>query len=175
MGKKIYRKSFELAPEGTHPAIITSIADLGIQVSNWEGQERQQYKWGVGFELSGPTTSDGKPFSIATTVSDSLHPKSRLSPIVKAAIGSVGSDLDMEDLLGKTVLITVEHVERDEKTWANVTTVSGLPSGMPVADTDTPKLYFDLDEPDSEVYEKLPVLFRKRIEARLQQDSLASI
>ena len=170
MGKKLFKKTFELAPEGTHPAIITSVADLGIQIENWKGQERRKSKWGIGFELSGPKTSDGKPFSIATTVSDSLHPKSRLYPIIKATLGSVDNGLDMENILGKSVLITVEHTERDDKTWANVANVSGLPDGMTMEASDTPQLYFDLDEPDSAVYEKLPALFKKRIEARVETE-----
>ena len=169
MGKKVKKKEFELAPEGTHPAIITAIADLGEQLSNWEGKERHVYKWGVGFELSGPETTAGTPFSIATTVTDSLHSKSRLYPIVKAARGTVADELDMEDLVGKKVLVTVEHDEKDEKTWANVEQVTGLPTGMDVADTETPLLYFDLDTPDAGIYEKLPALFKKRIEERVQQ------
>ena len=159
MGKIVRKKIFELAPEGTHPAIITSVADLGVQVSKWDGAEKRQYKWGICFELSGPTTTDGKPFSIATKVTDSLHPKSRLYPIVKAALGKVADEVDFEDLLGKPVLITVEHSIHDDKTWANVTNVSGLPSGMDIKHTDTPNTYFDLDKPDPTVYEQLPALF----------------
>lgn len=171
MGKIIRKKVFELAPEGTYPAIITSVADLGIQISKWDGDEKRQYKWGIGFELSGPTTTIGKPFSIVTTVTDSIHPKSRLYPIVKAAFGKVADEVDFEDLLGVKVLVTVEHNVYDDKTYANVTNVSGLPSGMEVEDTETPMLYFDLDDPDPAVYEQLPVLFKKRIEARLQHES----
>lgn len=170
MGKKATKRNFELAPEGTYPATIIAVADLGEHTSTWDGIPKRQYKWGIQFELSGPTTTDGKPFSIATTVTDSLHPKSRFYPIAKAALGSVGFEVDFEDLLGKQVLVTVEHDTRDDKTWANVTNVSGLPAGMEAQETDTPKLYFDLDAPDSEVYEKLPALFRKRIEARERQD-----
>jgi hypothetical protein len=172
MGKKVYKRSFELAPEGTYPAIIIGVADLGIQESKWEGQPRRQLKWGLNFELSGPATSDGKPFSVATTVTDSLHPKSRLYPVVKAALGAVDDALDMESLLGKTVLVTIEHEARDDRTYANVVNVSGLPAGMEVEATDTPLLYFDLDSPDSKVYEQLPALFKKRIEARVQQESI---
>jgi hypothetical protein len=171
MGKKLTKKEFERAPEGTHPAIITSVADLGIQISNWNGTEKHVSKWGIGFELSGPKTTDGKLFSIATTVSDSLHAKSRLHAIAKAAAGTVGNDLDMEDLLGKKVLITIVHDENDKGKWANVDTVTGLPSGITIESTDTPLSYFDLDTPDPKVYEQLPALFKKRIEARVQPEN----
>ena len=167
MGKRIYKKAFELAPEVTHPAIITSVADLGIQVSSWNGTEKHVSKWGIGFELSGPMTTDRKPFSIATMVTDSLHIKSRLHAIAKAALGTVGDDLDMEELLGKVVLINIVHDESEKGRWANVDTVTGLPSGISVESSSTPLLYFDLEVPDAAIYEQLPALFRKRIEARV--------
>lgn len=172
MGKIVHKKEFELAPEGTHPAIITTVADLGIQVSRWNDTEKRVSKWGIGFEISGQKTTTGKHFSITTTITDSLHPKSRLYAIAKAALGTVGDDLDMEELLGKPVLITVAHDENDKGKWANVTTVTGLPTGMTVESTDTPCLYFDLDNPDSKIYEQLPALFRKRIEDRVQPEAV---
>jgi hypothetical protein len=170
MGKKTKRNNFELAPTGNHMARITSVAELGTQKTTWKGVEKQGNRWGVGFELVGPKTSAGKNFSVATTVSDSLCSMSKLFGIATAAMGKIGDDLDMEDLLGKTVQVSIVHDISDTGTWANIDQVSGLLSGVEVPETDTPLTYFDLDAPDPEAYEKLPALFKKKIEGRVQEE-----
>ena len=170
MGKKTKRNSYELAPPGNHMARITSVAELGIQKTIWKGVESQGNRWGIGFELIGPKTSTGKNFSVATTVSDSLFSKSKLFGIATAAMGKIGDDLDMEELLGKTVQVSIVHDVTDTGTWANIDQVSGLLSGTEVPESDTELLYFDLDEPDPVVYEKLPALFKKKIEGRVQEE-----
>jgi hypothetical protein len=167
----IKRQIFEVPPEGNFPAVITTVADLGLQESNWQGEINRAYKIGLAFELVGKTTTDGRPFAVFDRVNCSLHEKSRLAPIVSAALGTVPNELDPRDLLGHPVLVRVVHKDgQDGKVWANIGSVTPIPDGMAIPTTDTPLLYFDLAEPDDAVYQKLPALFRKLIENRVNAE-----
>ena len=167
--KKIQKTTFETAPEGNHPARITTVADLGDQRSSYQGKERIGAKLGLTFELATEKTTDGKPFAVFDTVSLSLSEKARLYEIAKAALGKTPEDLDPADLAGKPVMVSVIHRSgQDGKVWANVDRVTPVPKGFKVPATKTPFLTFDLESPDAEVFQKLPALFRKRIEERLK-------
>ena len=47
-------------------------------------------------------------------------------------------------------------------------------TGMDIPSTDTPLLHFDLESPDQAVYQKLPALYRKLIEGRVNAEAPVS-
>lgn len=164
------KSNFELAPAGNHLAVITTMADLGIQETSWGGDTRRSHKLGITYELAGKKTSEGNPFAVFDTVNVTLFERSRLYEPVQAALGNVPEELDAKDLLGKPVLVSVVHrTDGQGRTWANIGAVTPLPDGMEAPKTETALLNFDLEQPDPEVFKKLPALFRKRIEQRVQE------
>lgn len=167
---KIQKNSdFELAPAGTFAARITTVADLGVQRTEWQGEAREGHKLGVTFELSSRRGKDGQRLAVFDRVTASLHELSRLYQIAQAALGAEpGEGLDPQELLGKPVLVSLVHRAAGTRTFANVQGVTAIPEGMTVPGTDTPLLYFDLDAPDPAVFAKLPALFRKLIEGRVR-------
>jgi hypothetical protein len=169
--RKVYKTTFETAPEGAYPAWITTVADLGVQRSSYQGKERVSEKLGITFELATEKAKDGRAFAVFDTVTFSFNEKSRLYEIAKAALGKAPEDLDPAELVGKPVLVTVIHRSGpDGKVWANVERVTPVPKGLKVPPTKTPLLTFDLERPDPEVFQKLPALFRKRIEDRVKTE-----
>jgi hypothetical protein len=99
----------------------------------------------------------------------SLHEKAKLHDIVRAALGKVPDELDLQQLLGRPVLVEVIHRKDSQgRTWANIGSVTRPPQGLEVAPTKTELLFFDLDNPDPAVFQKLPALFRKKIEGRIR-------
>ena len=168
---RIKKSVFEIAPEGNFPAVITTVADLGLQELKWQGEVTQAYRVGITFELVGRTTVDGRPFAVFLAVNCSLHEKSRLAPIVSAVLGAIPDDLDPRELLGKSALVQVTHRDgQDGKVWSNIGSVTSIPDGMAVPTTATPLFHFDLDSPDPAVYQRLPALFRKLIENRVKPE-----
>lgn len=168
---KIRKTTFETAPKGTHPARITTIADLGLQRDDWKGEVRTVHRLGITFELTGKKTKEGNPFAIFERATLSLNDRSRLYQIVHAVLGEVPEEIEIQDLLDCPVLVEIVHKETDGKVWANVQNVAGIPEGMDVPKTKTPILWFDLEAPDAEVYHKLPSLFRTLIERRVKGDT----
>lgn len=167
--KPIKKSDFELAPAGTFAARITTIADLGIQRTDWQGSQREAHKLGVTFELASKRGKNGQRLAVFDRVTLSLHEQARLFQIAQAALGAEpGEELDPADLLGKAVLVTLVHRAAGTRTYANVAGVAAVPEEMTVPDTDTALLLFDLDAPDPATFARLPALFKKLIEERVR-------
>jgi hypothetical protein len=172
--KKLLKTSFETAPAGNHVARITAVADLGMQRTTFGGTERTGGKLGITFELAHEKSKDGKPFAVFDIVSLSLNEKSRLFEIAQAALARAADALDPAELLGKTVMVSVVHrAGPDNRLWANVDQVTPVPRGLAVPPTKSPLLLFDLEQPDPAANQKLPALFRKKMEGRIRDEKRA--
>ena len=173
MMKKLTRNdtSFENAPEGTHSAIIITVADLGLQSSKFDPDGKEQI--GIVYELTAETRSDGSRMTAHETYTAILNEKAKLFGVIAAALGKVPKELDTADVLGKVVTVTIVHRQDAQgRTWANVESVGGLPAAAKKdVTTDTPLQVFDLDDPDPAVYQKLPRLFKKKIEERIRREA----
>jgi len=163
-------RQFEPAPAGTFSAIITVLADLGLQTSNFAGESSVKPQIGIAFELADETGNDGQKLAVQSTYTSSLHEKAKLTQVIRAALGTVPDELDLADLLGKAVSVTIIHRESaDGRTWSNVESVGGLPAkAKQGVVTDSPLLFFDLDDPDPGVYQRLGALFKKKITNRVR-------
>ena len=87
--KKLHRNdtSFENAPKGTHTAIITTVADLGLQSSKYDPEGKEQI--GIVYELTDETRSDGSRMAVWETYNAVINEKSKLFGVVAAALGEV--------------------------------------------------------------------------------------
>lgn len=153
----------ELAPEGTHPAACVQVLDLGTQPSEQWGDRR---KVQLGFELINEKNSEGAAMVVYKQYTFSSSPKSSLMKDLKGWLGkdAVGDDFEMDNLLSKGVLITVEHNETDRGTFANVTNLTALPKGTKAKQPTEPLRSLYLDESfDAEAFDKLPDFLKEKI------------
>jgi hypothetical protein len=176
--RKIKRSTstFEQPQPGTYTAVITTVADLGMQSRSVGGETSIKHQLGVTYELTAQTDSNGKALTVSETYVESLHEAAKLTPVVEAALGAVPDEFDPLELLGKVLSVTVDHrTDNHSRTWANVKSVGALPSAAKKGvKASSPLTSFDLDAPDAAVYGKLPPLFRHKIERRVRPESKAT-
>lgn len=128
------QSDYKPCPAGTFSATVIRLYYLGTQPSN-DPKYKPAKKIVIVFEIDEPLEpGSDKNFTISTTVGFSLNEKSGLTKLFKPVLGSrwpkEGSDFDIESLLGLKCLVTIAHVTRGDKTYANVGSVGGLPRGM---------------------------------------------
>lgn len=164
------RKERELLSEGTHNSVCIQIVDFGTQPgSNQYPDEKRIVN--IGFQAVDEQNSEGNAMTIYRQFTFSSHAKSKLMGFVIPWLGLKEKDLenfDMDDLLGKACLITVEHSETDKGTFANIKNISALPKGMKVKKaTETLRsFYLDPDSDfDKETFDDLPEWMRNKIAA----------
>jgi hypothetical protein len=166
-----FRKSeaFELAPDGTQPAVLSVIANLGRVASEFNGESKIRPIIGLVWVLAEPG-SDGGELSIQETLTLSFHEKSKLySRLCALNGGKPPSDgQEIESFLGKAVLLTIAHTQKGERTYANVATATPPLRGMATPAMAGEPVFYDIDNPGEGAYLLLPPRFRRIIDEQAQ-------
>lgn len=152
--------TFAPAPAGVHQAVCVDVVDMGLLKVTWNGQEKTQHKVRLVWQIE-ELMDDGKPFMVQKRYTASLHEKSKLRPDLESWRGRAFTEdelkeFNLENLLGANCLLNVAHVQKDGKTYANVTAVMPLKKGMEklvatnytrVVDRTTPQTHEDSEPP----------------------------
>lgn len=157
-------KDFEIAPEGSFPAVCYMIVDLGTQHN--QAFDIYQRKVLIGFELIDENMKDGRPFVISGKYTFSLSKKSTLRKLLeswrnKAFTEDELKGFDLSKLLDKACMINVVHKQVEDKTYANISAIMSLPKGMQISSPKNPTIIYEMG--NQEVYEKLPEWIQKQI------------
>jgi hypothetical protein len=156
---------------GTYPARPVQIIDLGQQVqTDWQTGEPKTYDDGnivvkpevfINFEF--PTErvtvqDEDRPRWTGKQYTLSNHEKAALTQLLNAA--APGTE-NVSEVLAKPVTVTVGSTSGGN---AKITNVAPIMKGMAVAELENPTAVFDFDEPDMEVFNKLPEWIRNKIQ-----------
>jgi hypothetical protein len=157
-------RDFEIAPAGTHKAICYRVIDLGTQDTSFQGQAKKQHKIMVSWELPDEKMSDGRPFTISQRYTWSMSEKATLRKHLEAwrGVKFVDSDFgpngfNIKKIVGLGCLLTIIHNERDDKTYANIISISKAMKGMemPAPSNETAYLWLDRSLWQEDVFQKL--------------------
>ena len=141
---------FVLPPAGAQMAICYRVIDLGTQRTSFKGEEKEQHKVMLSWELKGEDTimEDGTPMSIHQRYTWSMYERAVLRQHLEGWRGArfVDADFgpggfDVRKLLGVPCLLNVVHDERNQRTYANVTGISRMPKGMSAGTLVNPTVY----------------------------------
>lgn len=164
--------SYELPPDGTHPARCVAVIDLGTHTEQFPRQEPfDRAKLMICWELVDAPMSGtiGRNHVVYVDYTASLHEKARLRKDLKSWRG--GKDFADEEefhvskLLDQPCLITIEHRQSKDgsKTFAHVVNVTAVPRGTTVPKTKLkPFLYEGIEQqivPDVPVW--VPAMYGK--------------
>ena len=169
---------FKPAPAGSHLARCYRIIDLGTQKVVWKGTEKAMKKIIIGWELHGDDadgnpllTDDGRPLVVSRKFTPSLADKAALRAFLVAWRGKQFTNdelmgFSLKNIIGAWCMINISHEDRDGKTYANITGVSGVPSAIKKAGLPegvNPEVMFDIDEPNMEVFESFTDYIKDQI------------
>jgi len=158
-------KKFELAPAGTHLATCYRIIDLGTQSSSYLGQAKRQHKILISWELPEERMADGRPFTIGQRYTWSMSEKAALRrdleswrgvPFTERDFGPTG--FDIKNILGKSCLLNIVHVNKNGKDYANIASISRLMKGQQAPgkpENEPIYLWINPDRWDSSLFAKL--------------------
>ncbi len=176
-------KDFDPVPEGSRLAICDMFVDLGMQDSNYNGQQKTQHKiylrWQIPSLRLKYTKDDVEhegPMAIGSKFTLSLHEKAALRKILQSWRGRAFTPdelkkFDVTTILGAPCLITVTHAPKDGGgVYANVGAVAKLPPGVPAPTLEGEKLLYDADNLGT--FEKLRPWLQEAIKGQKTEDSL---
>ena len=134
-------EKFPLPEEGTVQAVCAGVWDLGLQKSTYNGTEKVQHKVVISWELSqlidAPESEyHGMPYMLSKTYTLSLYENANLRKDLESWRGQpfteqqVEEGFDVEKLYGINCLVGVTHVTKNERTFANITSILPLMKGI---------------------------------------------
>lgn len=158
-------KSREACPEGTHNAVCVQVVEFGTQkVEFKKGEEKEQRRIQLGFQLVDEQTSDGGNMVAYKEFNYTDNPGSDLMKSLKAWLGVEDGDFDVATCIGKPCLITIEQVEKKTGgTRDKITTITAPTKGAKIkkATEETKVLMFDSF--DEDVFDSLPEWMKTKI------------
>jgi Putative quorum-sensing-regulated virulence factor len=168
-------KDFQPVEAGTYPARCYSMIYMGTLNEEFNGEKKEQKKVRLTFEL--PTEmkvfaedKGEQPQVIGKDFTLSMHEKSGLRKFLGSWRGKSFTDdeaksFDITKLLGIPCSLGISHkVSKTGKTYAEITSVSTLMKGMPIADQINPSFEFSVLEFDKEKFDALPKFIREKVE-----------
>lgn len=165
--------SFELTPAGTFTAICYRFLDRGTQMNEFNGDRKTRREVMLTWELCGELMDDGRPFSASKTYTWSMHEKATLRKDLEAWRGKSFTDDDFDGpnafntkkLLGAPCTLTITHVTKGDRTYANVASIGKAMKGVEIPALVNSKIYLALvkDEFDSTVFAGLSDKMREII------------
>jgi hypothetical protein len=177
-------KDFDPIPEGSHIAICDMFVDLGKQEATGKYAGKIEHKiylrWQIP-ELRLSYEKDGVqfegPMSIGSKYTLSLHEKSGLRKVLQSWRGKAFTPeelkkFDVTTILGVACIIAVTHAPKEGGgVYANISTVQGLPKGMPAPKLEGEVLLYDADNLGT--LEKLRPWLQELINKQITETDLA--
>lgn len=147
---------------GVYVAVCDSVIDLGVQYNERFGKSSRKVL--IGWEIPELTVEVGGeqlPRQISKQYTLSLNDKAALR---KDLIAWRGRDFtpeeeaafDLKNIVGAACQINIIQVERNGKTYANISGIMALPKGMPKPGLSGYATVFDLDSDDLSKIETFP-------------------
>ena len=133
-------EKFPLPDEGTVQAVCAGVWDLGIQKTNYNGVDKEQHKVVIAWELNqlidAPESEYHEmPYMLSKTYTLSLYENSNLRHDLESWRGkpfdeqTIENGFDVEKLYGINCLVGVSHVTKNDRTFANITSILPLMKG----------------------------------------------
>lgn len=171
--KPVASQDFEIPEPGTYLARCYLMSDIGThQISSQQFGTKNVRQVVIAFELledelgEGVKMSDGRPFAISKTYTLSLHKNASLRADLNSWRGKPltddeANDFDLTNLLDKFCTVQVVHNISNGKTFANI---NGIMNTKKTALAVNPIVSYSIEEPDAEMFNKLPAWVQKKIQ-----------
>lgn len=177
--------NFKPVPAGTHRAVCTLIADMGVQPSaRYKPQQKVYVRWELPDEQIEWNDKDGNkhtgPMVIGKQYTLSLSEKANLRADLESWRGRMFTaqelkGFDLKNILGKPCMIGVKHDAKGDKVYANVSAVMGLSKGIAPPKATGELLAYSIEDHDEEVFQKLPKWLQEAIQERVSNDKSTTV
>jgi len=179
-------KDFPILEAGSYAARCYSMIFIGTVTEEFQGKPKEMEKVNISFEF--PTElhafNDEKveqPYVLSKEFTLSLAEKANMRKFLEGWRGRNFTKeelegFDIEKLLGAVCLASVKHKEpnKDNKIYAEISSVSLLPKGMACPPQITPTRLLTYENWNEELFESLPEFIRKKMESTPEYKELRS-
>lgn len=158
----------EIKPD-SYIGLLLGVVHLGTQKNTYKGETSLVDQLLLQFELQDVLMDNGHPIVVSKVVRNSMKQKATLTSIVADLGGDLEDGVDLDELVGKAILVEMGHNEA--KTKVVVRGFSPMPKILakevkPLANT--PRMFLDVEQLTDGNLEELPEWVRKLINERVR-------
>jgi len=173
------QNSREPVEAGNHVARCVQVIDLGHQTEKaFESEDTQlnhkiRITWELPNEIREWTDREtnevkSRPEIISQEFKASLHEKSKLRKLLVSWRGRDFTEdelkgFELRNVLGAPCFLNIVHAEKDGKKYANISAVTPLAKGMTCPDQITELMYFEVENFDQNLFDKLPKFIQEKL------------
>ena len=170
-------RTFESMPQGTQHAVCDMVVDLGAQNGSWQGQPKVSHQVYIRWQVPIHRVNyehDGKqiegPMTIGKVYTASLSQKANLRKDLEGWRGKQFTaeelqSFDLTGVIGANCYLVVTHAIKGENTYANITSIAGLPAGVAKITVEGEALTYASD--DTASHDRLPKWIKEKIAAQV--------
>ncbi|MBF0102064.1 MAG: hypothetical protein HQK77_14270 [Desulfobacterales bacterium] len=155
-------KDFEPVAEGLHHAICYAVIDIGTHFNAAFGKWHHQCY--IMFELPDIRIEiEGKylPRAISKKFTVSLHEKAELRKYLTTWRGRAFTEeelqgFDITKLMGVNCFIQIIHAKKNDKTYANIASITPLTKGVQKKELENKPIYFSFEDGMTNIPEGVP-------------------
>jgi hypothetical protein len=172
--------TFTPVPEGMYLGRCYRIIDMGTQTGSYQGKPTVNYKVMLQFEVHGEdaegaklVTPKGEPMSISKNYTLSLNEKATLRKDLQTWRGKLFTieelnGFQLKNVLGAWALLNIAKGEGgDGNQYTNIVAINPVPKMLKdtIPNGHNPLVWFDLDNPDMELFETFGNKLREKIKS----------
>ena len=168
---------FKPVPAGVYYAVCCGVFDLGTQRSVFNGKEKWQRKVKLRFEIptvrvmyekdgvqiNGSAIINSYPYTLSYDSRANLRRDLDAWRGVPFATDEEAKAFDIAHLLGAQAQIQVTHTIKEDKVYANITTMMAMPHGQQVGGAECPLIYYNLEEHGFNFPEGTPESIKEKV------------
>jgi len=149
------KPSFDLIPEGPHPARCARIIELGEQESQYGVQTKVVIAFNVtdSFITLADGTQKQRMISNPFGINMSNNEKSTMAQYTKALNPKATS---LEDFLGRACQVSVVHYKKDDQVRDRLDAVAPIIPGLQIPELDITPWWFRWEAPDADLWAQIP-------------------
>lgn len=167
----------EVIPSGNYVARCYRMIHIGTNYDTMYDKNKDEIRitWELPTETRVFDEAKGEqPMVIDGRYTLSMHEKSNLRKMLESWRGAKFTDAQAEDfditkLIGVPCMLNVIHNTKEERTYANIGSVSPVPKGLPVPQEYNKPVIFDFDDNfNTEFVEELPDFIKDPIKSSIE-------
>lgn len=180
--------NFEILEEGSYPARIYSVVDLGTHSESFEGNDPTDKKkiritWELPTEMK-KWEKDGEqkeaPYSVGKEMTLSMGGRATLRKYVELMTTTLSDEeaynFDTDELIGMECMVSIGHKDKKDGSgkYAFLSSVSRMPKGMKCPPQFNKSVLFNIPKAgqpwDEEAFQALPKFMREKIDQSMERN-----
>ena len=162
-------------PQGTHLARVLGVVDLGLR-PEWVymgDTKPAQYQVELTYELVNTEMEPGRPFVTSEMIVNKISKdkeSDKITNLTRRIKAFKGSYDDPKSWLGQPCMLTLEP-KKNKPEYIKIVGQSGVgpvPEGMPVKPLTNDTYFFDLEDPDMDIFTDFPEWKQEMIKENLE-------